>query len=94
MPKNEKSSRADALGSAVNEPPCARTGPTALAWNASSPATATIARAAILSTVVATATAPTDRVETRLLNAGSQSTAPATANVVSRLDPSPSSVSA
>src|SRR5918995_802590 len=47
MPKNEKSSRADALGSAVHEPPCARTGPTSPAWNASSPATARIARAAI-----------------------------------------------
>ena len=71
-----------------------RTGPTWPAWNASNPATATIARAVIFRTVVATATAPTDRVLTRLLSAASQSTAPATANVVSRLDPSPNSASA
>src|SRR6185437_16754377 len=75
MPRNEKSSRADALGSAVHEPPCARTGPTLPGWNASNPATATIARAVIFRTVVATATAPTDRVPTRLLSAASQSRA-------------------
>ena len=58
MPKNEKQQGGE-LRSGVDEPPCARSGRTSPVRNASSPATATIARAAILRTVVAAATAPT-----------------------------------
>ena len=58
MPKNQKQQGVE-LRSGVHEPPCAATGRTSPARNASTAATATIARAAILRTVVAAATAPT-----------------------------------
>ena len=82
-------------GQGVDDSPFfASTSPTLPGSNMIRPTIATIDSAPIFSTVVVTATVPTDRVLTRLLSTGSQSTVSASASVVPRASPSPNSVAA
>ena len=95
IPRKLNSSSAQAAGSArATSPPFASTEPTFPGSKRTSPTIATIASAPILSTVVVTATAPTDRVPTRLLSTGSQSTIIASPDVVARVSSIPNSAAA